>query len=230
MQPHKTYFNWSSGKDAAFALHKLLQNPDFQVDYLLTSINATYQRVSMHGLRRELLEQQLEATGIPFGFMELSEQATHEEYEQVLLRTVGKLKEEAYTYAGFGDIFLEDLRKYREQQLSTHQIKTVFPLWKRDTKKLAHEFLAAGFKTIVVCVDAQLLDESFVGRELDQSFLNDLPEGIDPCGENGEFHTFCYQAPFFKSAIPFSIGEKIYREYTHNGKQHGFWFCDLVPQ
>lgn len=230
MPTHKTYFNWSSGKDSALALHCLLQDKNHRVEYLLTSVNAHHNRVSMHGVRRKLLQQQLDAIGIPNGTVELPEQPNNAEYEKLMGEKVKQLKAEGFAYAGFGDIFLEDLRKYREERLGTFNIKTVFPLWKKDSRQLIHEFMDLGFKTIVVCVNAELLDRSFAGRIIDQDFIKDLPEGIDPCGENGEFHTFCFDGPVFKHPVKFSIGETVLKEYQHGNLKSGFWFCDLLPE
>jgi uncharacterized protein (TIGR00290 family) len=229
MDKHKTYFNWSSGKDSALALHYLLQDPNYSVEYLLTSVNAHYNRVSMHGLRTELLQQQVNAIGIANGTIELPEQPSNAEYETLMRQKVAQLKASGFDYAAFGDIFLEDLKQYRERQLAAMRIKTVFPLWKKDTRQLLHAFIASGFKAITVCVNAQLLDDSFVGRIIDHDFINDLPKGVDVCGENGEFHTFCYDGPIFKHPVKFSIGETVFKEYKNKETKSGFWFCDLVP-
>jgi uncharacterized protein (TIGR00290 family) len=228
----KTYFNWSSGKDSALALYYLLREKKYQVQHLITSINAHHNRVSMHGLRRELLVQQIMELGIPYSTIELPEQPSMLEYEALMKKTVSDLQQKGFVYAGFGDIFLEDLKRYREKQLSAFGIKAVFPLWKKNTKQLMHEFIEAGFKAIVVCTNAELLDKSFAGRIVDEHFLNDLPNNVDPCGEQGEFHTFCFEGPIFKKRIHFQIGEKVYREYQSPEKEKssvGFWFCDLVP-
>lgn len=230
MRKLKTYFNWSTGKDSALALYYLMQDENYSVDYLLTSVNAHYQRVTMHGVSMDLLQQQFDAIGIPNGIIQLPEQPSNEEYEKLLGQKVAELKEQGFGYSAFGDILLEDLKKYREQQLEPFGIKTVFPLWKKNTTELMEEFIALGFKTIVVCVNADLLDVSFAGRIIDQQFLDDLPKGVDPCGENGEFHTFCFDAPYFKNPIDFEIGEKVYREYTYGELKSRFWFCDLLPK
>jgi uncharacterized protein (TIGR00290 family) len=230
MEINKTYFNWSTGKDSAMALHKLLQDDSYGVDYLLTSVNAHHDRVSMHGLRRELLVQQLAAIGLPFGTIELPQQPTNEEYEDIMRSKVGFLQAGGFTHAAFGDIFLADLRKYREEQLASVNIKAVFPLWGRDTGQLMQEFVASGFRAVVVCVNGAVLDRSFAGREVDEAFLNDLPPGVDPCGENGEFHTFCFDAPFFRHRVAYTVGETVYREYDNEATKHGFWFTDLLPQ
>lgn len=225
----KTYFNWSSGKDSALALHYLLQDKKYSVEYLLTVLNEQQNRVSMHGVRNELLQKQLDATGIPFGTVFLPEQADNGIYEKIMSDKVSLLHSEGFEHAAFGDIFLEDLRQYRENQLQKMDIKAVFPLWKRNTRELIHEFIDSGFKTIVVSINASLLDESFVGRIIDKDFIKDLPAGVDPCGENGEFHTFCFEAPYFRHSVDFTKGEKVYKEYHHEGKSYGYWFCDLIP-
>jgi uncharacterized protein (TIGR00290 family) len=226
----KTYFNWSTGKDSALALYYLLRDKNYRIEHLLTSVNAYHNRVSMHGLRRPLLELQIRAVEIPHSSIELPEQPTMEEYEGLMTRTVQHLKQDGFECAAFGDIFLEDLKLYREKQLAAFEIQTVFPLWKKDTTELLHEFLSLGFKAIVVCVRADKLDKSFAGRIIDEHFIRDLPPGVDPCGENGEFHSFCFDGPIFKKQLPFTIGAKIYREYKSPNSRNdtGFWFCDLL--
>ncbi|MDV6166920.1 diphthine--ammonia ligase [Flavobacterium sp. DG1-102-2] len=226
----KTYFNWSTGKDSALALYYLLQDKNYSVDCLFTSVNSHYNRVSMHGLRRELLEQQIAAMGIPLITVELPEQPTNAEYESLLKEKVNELLKQDYECAAFGDIFLEDLKAYREKQLEPFGIKTVFPLWKKDTRQLLTKFINLGFKAITVCVDGSKLDSSFVGRIIDESFIADLPEGVDICGENGEFHTFCYDGPYFKHPVNFTKGEIVLREYDTTGFKSQYWFCDLLPK
>ncbi len=242
------YFNWSTGKDSALALYYLLQDKNFEIGHLLTTVNAHFNRVSMHGLRRELMEKQISAIGIPFGTIELPEEPSMEEYEVLMNDTVQELKAKGYNDCAFGDIFLEDLRAYREKQLEKVGIQATFPLWKKDTTKLLKTFLKLGFKSIVICAKADLLDKSFVGRVIDEQFMSDLPENVDPCGENGEFHTFCFDGPIFSKPVPFEVGETIFKAYknpencdTSNDKstQHkstesnenemGFWYCDLIP-
>ena len=238
----KTYFNWSTGKDSALALYYLLQNKNFNVAHLLTSVNKQHNRVSMHGLRRELLYEQIEALNLPCSTVELPEEPSMAEYEMLMKQAVDPLQQEGFECAAFGDIFLEDLRKYREQQLLALNIEAIFPLWKKDTKQLLTEFIKLGFKAIVVCINADLLDRSFAGRVIDENFINDLPSNVDVCGENGEFHTFCFDGPIFKRPIQFEIGECVYREYKvpksndvqqtenipHKKDSMGFWFCDLL--
>ncbi|AIM59108.1 ATP-binding domain-containing protein [Cellulophaga lytica] len=241
---HKTYFNWSSGKDSALALYKMQRSNAYKVDRLVTSVNSTFNRVSMHGLRLPLLEAQAKAIGLPLQTIMLNADVSMSSYNEVMKTTMQGLITEGYTHAVFGDIFLEDLKKYREDKLKEVGVKGVFPLWKQDTKVLLKELVQLGFKAITVCVNAKLLDESFVGREVDESFFNDLPENVDPCGENGEFHTFVYDGPIFKQPVPFTVGEKVKKGYapTTNKDDNcfkkdedttwdtSFWYCDLLPK
>ena len=241
----KAIFNWSSGKDSALALYKTLQNSEIEIVSLLTSVNKKYNRISMHGVRTELLEQQAESIGLPLHIMEIPEMPSMEDYEAVMQETLTKFKEKGVTHSVFGDIFLEDLRKYREEKLAGMEFEGVFPLWKIPTKDLIQEFLDLGFKTIVVCVNERNLDKSFVGRIIDAQFIADLPDNVDVCGENGEFHTFTFDGPIFKKPIEFEIGEIVYRKYekpkqessntacdTSNSDafDFGFWYCDLIPK
>ena len=233
--------NWSGGKDSAFALYQVTQQGQYQVDCLLTSINAVHNRVSMHGVRRTMLEAQAKSIGIPLVTLEMPEQPSMAEYEDLMQQTILKLQQQGFSHSIFGDIFLADLRKYREEKLASTGMHALFPIWKIDTNKLVRQFLDAGFKTIVVCVNDRYLDQSFCGRIIDEQFLDDLPPGVDPCGENGEFHTFVFDGPIFKHALPFSIGEIVYKKYAapksdadscaktvdDSNIQYGFWFCDL---
>ncbi len=227
----KTYFNWSSGKDSALALYHILQNPDFKVLHLLTSVNRFHDRVSMHGLRRELLLRQVASIGMPFSTIELPEEPSMDEYNNAMKAKVTGLRDAGFEAAAFGDIFLEDLRVYREQQLAPFNIRAIFPIWKRDTRELLLEFIKLKFKAITVCVNANLLDSSFAGRILDETFMNDLPPNVDPCGENGEFHTFCFDGPIFNQPVQFKQGEIVYREYKspNSDTSMGFYFKDLLP-
>ncbi|PWL39554.1 ATP-binding protein [Flagellimonas aquimarina] len=226
----KTYFNWSSGKDSALALYYLKQN-NIKVDCLLTTINAHYNRVSMHGLRREVLEAQAAQTSIPLDILEVPEKPSMEEYNALMKDKIMELQSEGYTQTVFGDIFLEDLKLYRERMLSPYGITSVFPLWKKDTMQLIHEFLHLGFKAVIVCIDNLKLDASFLGKELSIELVNQFPEDVDPCGENGEFHTFCFDGPIFKNPIAFELGEKVYRTYDDPSdkiKKIKFGFCDIL--
>jgi uncharacterized protein (TIGR00290 family) len=188
----------------------------------------------MHGLRRALFLDQVEALGLPFSTIELPEEPSMAEYSFLMEQAVLPLREQGFSHAAFGDIFLEDLKIYREKQLAAYHINTVFPLWKKDSKQLIIDFIKLGFKAILICIDARKLDPSFAGRLIDENFLADLPADVDPCGENGEFHTFCFDGPLFKKPIDFEKGELTYREYTAPASDQqdakiGFWFCDLIP-
>jgi len=230
----RAYFNWSGGKDSALALLKTLRDGKLKVEYLLTSINRFHDRISMHGVRRELLEVQAGSLGIPLTTIELPEEPTMPEYEKEMMKKVNWLKEQGITKSIFGDIFLEDLKKYREEKLAAAGIECIFPIWKKDTHDLMQEFIHEGFKAIVVCVNEKFLDKSFCGRMIDESFCKDLPANVDVCGENGEFHTFVYDGPVFNYPIDFTKGETVYKEYkapvTINSKKenYGFYFCDLL--
>lgn len=236
MKP-KALFNWSSGKDSALALYKILQENQYEVNTLLTSINKEFQRISMHGVHVLLLERQASLLDIPLTKMELPKEPSMEEYQEIMSATMAEIQAQGITHSIFGDIFLEDLRQYREKQLNTIGMQAVFPLWKQNTSDLIQEFLQLGFKTIVTCVNGTYLDKSFAGRIIDQQFLDDLPENVDPCGENGEFHTFTFDGPIFKSPVQFEIGETVKKTYPKpktNPEDHDeeyiFWFCDLIPQ
>lgn len=232
MKP-KAIFNWSSGKDSSLALFKIIQDNNYEVTSLLTSINKEFQRISMHGVHVSLLEKQAESLGFPLIKMELPKEPSMEEYRTIMDKTMSHVKSMGVTASIFGDIFLEDLRQYREDQLNTIGMKAVFPLWKQNTAELIHEFLGLGFKTIVTCVNGTYLDKSFAGRIIDQQFLDDLPENVDPCGENGEFHTFTFDGPVFKEPILFEIGETVKKTYpkpktdSEEDGEYVFWFCDL---
>jgi len=228
----QTYMNWSGGKDSALCLYKAMQSGSYNITHLLTSVNAVHNRISMHGVKRSLLEAQANAIGLPLLTIKLPEQPSMQEYEEAMLAKVQQLKQSGCTHAIFGDIFLEDLRVYREQKLQQQGIACAFPLWKQDTTALVHEFIHLGFKSMVVCVNGQYLDKSFCGRVIDESFLQDLPTNVDPCGENGEFHSFVFEAPVFKQPIAITKGEIVYKEYAAPAageKPYGFYFCDLLP-
>ena len=218
----KLILSWSGGKDSAMSLYTLRQTNEHTVTALLTTVTREYDRVSMHGVRRTLLHQQAEAVGVPVIEVFITPGASNDEYEQNMGAVLTAYKEQGIEGVAFGDIFLEDLRTYREQNLAKLDLKGVFPIWKRDTRELAHTFLNLGFKAVVTCVDTQVLDASFAGRTIDEAFLETLPEGVDPCGENGEFHSFVYDGPIFAHPISFSRGELI----LHDER---FYYCDLIP-
>lgn len=232
----KMYFNWSTGKDAALALYYLQRESNFNVDHLLISVNKSVDRVSMHGLSRELMMAQIKSTGLNYSTVELPAEPSMEQYSELMSEAVNSLRNNGYHDTGFGDIFLEDLREYRENKLNSLNIKCHFPLWKKNTRELLMEFIDLGFKAIVVCINSTKLDQSFCGREIDYKFLEDLPEEVDLCGEYGEFHTFCYDGPIFKNPIKFKKGEQIFKTYKNPSSkdsddqksQIGFWFQDLI--
>lgn len=239
---NKAYLNWSSGKDSALALFYARKQNDYRVEKLLTTINKDVGRVTMHGVKKELLVQQAEKIGLPLVISELSAETSMEEYNQKMKQATDSLIKEGYSHSVFGDIFLEDLKQYREDQLRSVGLKAVFPLWKKDTGKLIQEFIELGFKAVVVCTNSKYLDDSFCGRLIDSQFLKDLPQDVDPCGENGEFHTFVFDGPIFNEPVHFEVGEKVKRSYAPAKKKDDncfqddtegwdteFCFCDLIP-
>lgn len=239
----KAFLNWSSGKDAAFALYLLQKEKEYAVERLVTTVDTNTGRISMHGVRKELVFRQAEEMGIPLHIIPLDGKTSMSSYNSIMERETGLLMAEGFTHSVFGDIFLEDLREYRESQLKKIGLTPVFPLWEKNTTTLIHEFLKAGFKAVCVTVNAAFLDRSFCGRILDENFLADLPEEVDPCGENGEFHTFVFDGPIFKNPVNFRTGEIVENVYepsideqddcfTNNAKNWDtrFWYCDLLPQ
>lgn len=234
----KAIFNWSGGKDSSLCLYKTMLEGRYDIMCLLTSVSEPYRRISMHGVRVDLLEVQAQSIGLPLVKLMIPEMPTMETYERVMSDTLQDLISRGATASIFGDIFLEDLRQYRENKLAEQNLKGVFPLWNIPTDELIREFLDLGFKTIVTCVNDKYLDKSFAGRVIDNDFLKDLPDNVDPCGENGEFHTFVFDGPIFKQPIPFEKGEVVYRKYEQqNGTasdeedtpfDNGFWYCDLL--
>lgn len=233
----KTFISWSGGKDSSLALYRALQKGT-KIGALLTSVNAAYNRISMHGVRRELLEQQALSLRLPLYTVELPEEPTMAEYESGLHRMSQRLKADGFTQAVYGDIFLEDLKAYRETQLAKLGLEGLFPLWKQDSGELMTSFLGAGFKAVVVCVNDAFLDRSFCGRLLDESFVKDLPAGVDVCGENGEYHSFVFDGPIFSTAVAFVKGAVVFKEYdsprgaddcfTSPRPRTGFYFQDLL--
>ena len=218
----KVILSWSGGKDCAMTLHELRKSGKYEVAALLTTITRDYDRICMHGVRSILLEQQAEALGLPLEKIFISKNASNEEYESRMREVLQKYQADGVCAVVFGDIFLEDLKKYREEKLSQIGMKGLFPIWKRDTAELACEFIDLGFEAIVTCADSNLLDSTLVGRAFDEQFLSTLPEAVDPCGENGEFHSFVSDGPIFQQQIPHTTGEVVLRE-------NGFYYCDLVP-
>jgi uncharacterized protein (TIGR00290 family) len=214
IDPEPVLVAWSGGKDSALALRAVLADPSLQVEALLTTVTREYDRISVHGVRRSLLHSQVRALGLPLLEMEIPATCDNATYEAALadaLRIARERSDGVHRYV-FGDLFLEDVRRYREERLAPLGMQPFFPLWGKHTGELARKFIDEGFRAVVVCVDSTLLAPSFSGREYDESFLEDLPHGVDPCGENGEFHTFVYDGPLFRECVKFSIGETVVRD------------------
>ncbi len=236
----KCIFNWSGGKDSALALYHCLRNPDLEIKYLVTTVNDALNRISMHGVREALLVIQAERIGIPLYEVRLPEMPGMAEYDETMRLHLKKFHEEGITHAIFGDIFLEDLKKYRDERLAEIGMTGIYPLWKRDSHELIGEFLGLGFGTVIACTQSRLVD--FVGREITRELIASLPDDVDVCGENGEFHTFAFKGPIFSSAIAYQTGEKVFKEYAAPKNTNdtcfssdpvkspaGFWYCDLLP-
>ncbi len=222
LMPQKVLFAWSGGKDSAFALHEIRKNADIEIAALLTTVTTEYDRISMHGVRRALLEEQAESIGLPLEQVPISPGCSNDDYEARMREVLTRYSESGVSAVVFGDIFLEDLRKYREENLAKVGMQGIFPLWKKDTTELAREFIRLGFKAAISCVDSQAIDGSFAGRTLDEELLRDLPPTADPCGENGEFHSFVYDGPIFRRPILHTKGEVVLRDER-------FYFCDFIP-
>jgi uncharacterized protein (TIGR00290 family) len=213
-------FCWSGGKDSAMALHTLLQQKQFEVVALLTTVTEGYDRIAMHGVRRELLRRQSDALRLPLQEVFIPPQCVNPVYEARMEEALRLFYDQGVRRVAFGDIFLEDLREYREKNLARLGMTAIFPIWKRDTRELIRYLHEQRFRAIAACVDSKVLDASFAGRELDESFFRDLPPDADPCGENGEFHTFVFDGPIFQFPIAVRTGEVVNRD--------GFVFCDLL--
>jgi uncharacterized protein (TIGR00290 family) len=218
----RVLISWSGGKDSAYALYEFVRATGYEIEALFTTLTAGYDRISMHGVRRTLLKSQAESLGYPLDEILIPQQCTDDEYGQIMGTALQKYSKLGISGVVFGDLFLEDVRSYREEKLGSIGMKAIFPLWGMDTGELAQAFIDIGFRAIVVCVDTEVLDGDYVGREYDGQFLADLTKSIDPCGENGEFHTFVYDGPIFSSSIKLKRGEKVLRE----GR---FYYCDLIP-
>ncbi|QNF31928.1 diphthine--ammonia ligase [Adhaeribacter swui] len=234
----KAVFVWSGGKDSALALHQILQDVRYEVTHLLTTVNQQFNRVSMHGVRTRLLEQQAKSLQLPLIQVRVPENPTMAEYEALMATAFNQLKATGISAAIFGDIFLADLRAYREQQMQQIGLEAMFPLWQKSTTSLVQQFVQLQFKAVLVCLNAKYFPETFAGQEIDADFLKNLPPGVDPCGENGEYHSFVYDGPIFKHPIPFTFGETIFRTYGNPSSQaneeshkpnhdYAFWFIDL---
>jgi uncharacterized protein (TIGR00290 family) len=212
---------WSGGKDSALALHALRADPAIRIEALLTTLTDPYNRISMHGVRHDLLAAQAVSIGLPLTEARISAGASNAQYEAAFAAALAGHRARGVRQVAFGDLFLADIRAYRERQLAALEMTARFPLWERDTGVLAREFIRLGFRAILVCVDPNRLDASFAGRSFDATLLADLPMGVDPCGENGEFHTFVTDGPIFDAPVQCATGEVVTRE--------GFVFCDLLP-
>jgi uncharacterized protein (TIGR00290 family) len=217
----KVLLSWSSGKDSAWALHVLRQQDRYEIAGLLTTINSAFDRVAMHGTRRALVEMQAEAAGLPLVATPLPWPCSNVDYELAMQRVCDQALAQGITAIAFGDLFLADVRAYRERQLHGTGLEPLFPIWGCPTDELARNMVASGLRAKVVCVDPKQLSPSFVGRDFDQSFLDDLPTAVDPCGEQGEFHSFVFAGPMFSRELAIVTGKKVERD--------GFWFCDVLP-
>jgi uncharacterized protein (TIGR00290 family) len=217
----KAWMSWSTGKDSAFALWELQKRNDLEVTTLLTTVTESYDRVSMHAVRRELLQIQAHNVGLPLLEVMIPAACNNEIYENRMRTAMEKALQTGVSLVGFGDLYLEEIRSYRETKLHGSGIQCIFPLWGKPTDKLANSIIDAGFKAILTCIDPKRLLPSFAGREFDRELLNDLPAGVDPCGENGEFHTFVYDGPIFRQPICIQVGEQVER--------NGFVFADVLP-
>ncbi len=212
--------SWSGGKDSSLALHKITRTGSYEVKALVTTVTEEYDRVSMHGVRRSLLHAQASSLGLPLEEVWIPKNASNEAYEARMKAVLLKHRDEGVEQVAFGDLFLQDIRSYREDRLGQIGMRGLFPLWGRDTARLAAEFIEQGFRAVVCCVDPKQLGKEFCGREFDRQFLESLPSGVDPCGENGEFHTFVYAGPIFKKELAVKKGEVVLRG--------GFYFADLT--
>jgi uncharacterized protein (TIGR00290 family) len=229
--------NWSGGKDSALALYHCLQNKELNIKYLVTTINDAVDRISMHGVRVELLIKQAASIGIPLYQVRLPEMPGMAEYDAIMRQTMQHFRSEGITHAIFGDIFLQDLKDYRDSRLAEVEMIGIYPLWKRDTTELIQEFLDLGFGTVVACTQERL--ERIVGKEITKKLILSLPNDVDVCGENGEFHTFAFKGPIFKEEIAYKTGNKVFKTYVTPKNSDdtcfssapenlaGFWYCDL---
>lgn len=214
--------SYSGGKDSSLALYQLSMSSDWEVKRLLTTANSTYKRSSMHGVRKELFQQQAESIGLPLDVVWMTSEDGGDGYQRKMKKALENYRADGLKHIAFGDLYLQDVRTYREAMNDTVGLGSLFPVWGIPTKEFAERFIELGFKAIVVCVDTTQLDASFCGREFDQAFLNDLPEGIDWCAEKGEFHTFCYDGPIFSRPI-------LFRKGVHTLRENRFQYVDLLP-
>ncbi|MBN2466859.1 MAG: diphthine--ammonia ligase [Deltaproteobacteria bacterium] len=218
----KVLFTWSGGKDSALALYELQKDPCFEISALLTTVTKDCDRLGMHGVRSILIEQQAESMDLPLQKIYIATDCSNDFYERTMKQLLEHYQSEGVAAVAFGDIFLKDVREYREQNLRQLGLKSIFPLWGRSTADLADLFIKLGFNAITTCVDSHFLDKKFLGRDFDADFLDELPPKVDPCGENGEFHTFVFNGPSFRRRLTFKRGEIFFRD-------NRFHICDLLP-
>lgn len=248
MKPRTVLF-WSGGKDSGLALDRLRRAGEVEIVALVTTVNSQYRRVSMHGVREELIATQARSAGLPLDTMYVGPSGTNEAYVAALRQTLGAWRDRGVETVAFGDIFLVDLRQWRENLLAELGMRGTFPLWQADTAQLAQEFVARGFRAVLCCANDAMLGEADVGRDMNAAFFATLPDGVDPCGENGEYHSFVWDGPVFRTPVEFKVGEKVYRPLeaapanaaagngpvipvpatTGAGATKGFWFVDLLP-
>ncbi|MCU1332414.1 MAG: hypothetical protein JWM08_1406 [Candidatus Angelobacter sp.] len=217
----KILLAWSSGKDSAWALHVLRKQGQYEVAGLMTTFNAAFDRVAMHSTRRNLVEMQAEAAGVPLIAAPIPWPCSNADYELAMKRVCDQALAQGISAIAFGDLFLTDVRAYRERQLKDTGLQPLFPLWGLPTKALAQEMISTGLRAKLVCVDPRQISANFIGRDFDHKFLSEIPAGVDPCGENGEFHSFVHAGPMFSRDLAIVTGEKVERD--------GFWFCDVLP-
>jgi uncharacterized protein (TIGR00290 family) len=219
--------NWSGGKDCAMALHKVLSERKYEPVRLLTTLGKTTRRVSMHGLREDLISRQAASLGLEIEKVFLPDAPSNAEYEHIMSKQWEKLAEQGISVSAFGDIYLDDIREYRDKQVAAMDIQNVYPLWKADTSELIRRFIELGFRAVVVAADNKHFGSDILGQELTTSFIEKLPGGVDPCGENGEFHTFVFDGPLFKKHVAFTPGKTTKK--TFGSTDNSFWFLDLKP-
>lgn len=218
----RVLFSWSGGKDSAMALQELRADSEYEVVALLTTVTEDFDRVSMHGVRRALLQQQAQCLGLPLAELRLPKEVSNATYEESMSSILSRYKDDGVTGVAFGDISLEDLRAHRERNLARLEMQAIFPLWNRDPYSLLRSLIAGGFQAVTTCVDGKVLGREFVGRNIDDAFISDLPAGVDVCGENGEYHSFVHSGPIFNEPIAHRRGEVVLRDDR-------FWYCDLIP-
>lgn len=218
----RTLLSWSSGKDSAWTLHQLQADPEIDLRGLFCTVNSKFNRVAMHAVRLELLQQQAAHLGLPLQVIEIPYPCSNEQYAEIMTSFVEGARGEKIEQFAFGDLFLEDIRSYREEKLSGTGISPVFPIWAIPTDQLAREMIASGLRAVITCVDPKQLPQEFIGREYNLEFLDDLPDGVDPCGENGEFHSFVFAGPMFRKPLQINLGEIVHRD--------GFIFIDVTAQ